>query len=152
MTDTSSNGVDTGREKHVFGWFIFPIMLLFPLVALLTYDWRAIAALQTPPQPTTNWVGALGDTFAYHGYVLVGLAVWAIPIACIALGLVLVFARRGCGLKNIAWFLLFLAACACLLQVTQHHAPGIKAALRIFSIRRKRCWKKQKRNRKQRLF
>ncbi|MBQ3806469.1 MAG: DNA translocase FtsK 4TM domain-containing protein [Kiritimatiellae bacterium] len=134
MTDTSSNGVDTSREKHVFGWFIFPIMLLFPLVALLTYDWRAIASLQTPPQPTTNWVGALGDTFAYHGYVLVGLAVWAIPIACIALGLVLVFARRGCGLKNIAWFLLFLAACACLLQVTQHHAPGIKAALERLNL------------------
>ena len=129
MTDTSSNGVDANREKHVFGWFIFPIMLLFPLVALLTYDWRAIATLHTPPQPTTNWVGALGDAFAYHGYMLIGLAVWIIPIACIALGLSLVFARRGCGLRSIAWFVVLLAACACLLQVAQHHAPGIKAAL-----------------------
>ena len=129
MTDTSSTGVDTSREKHVFGWFIFPILLLFPLVALLTYDWRAIAALHTPPQATTNWVGALGDAFAYHGYMLVGLAVWIIPIACIALGLALVFARRGCGLRSIAWFVVLLAACACLLQVAQHHAPGIKAAI-----------------------
>ena len=129
MTDTSSTGVDTSREKHVFGWFIFPILLLFPLVALLTYDWRAIAALHTPPQATTNWVGALGDAFAYHGYMLVGLAVWIIPVACIALGLALVFARRGCGLRSIAWFVVLLAACACLLQVAQHHAPGIKAAI-----------------------
>jgi S-DNA-T family DNA segregation ATPase FtsK/SpoIIIE len=134
MTDTSSTGVDTSREKHVFGWFIFPIMLLFPLVALLTYDWRAIAALHTPPQPTTNWVGALGDTFAYHGYMLVGLAVWIIPIACIALGLVLVFARRGCGLRSIAWFIVLLTACACLLQVAQKHAPGISAALERLNL------------------
>ena len=134
MTDTSSNGADANREKHVFGWFIFPILLLFPLVALLTYDWRSIAALHTPPQDTTNWVGALGDAFAYHGYTLVGLAIWAVPIACVALGLVLVFTRRGCGLKGIVWFCVLLAACACLLQVAQHHAPGIKAALERLNL------------------
>jgi len=134
MTDTSSNGADVDRERHVFGWFIFPILLLFPLVALLTYDWRAIAALHTPPQDTTNWVGALGDAFAYHGYTLVGLAVWAVPIACVALGLVLIFTRRGCGLRSIAWFFVLLAACACLLQVAQRHAPGILAALERLNL------------------
>ncbi len=128
MTDTSSSTADAGREKRVIGWFIFPITLLFPLVALLTYDWHSIAALQTPPHETTNWVGALGDAFAYHGYTLVGLAVWVVPVACIVLGLVLVLTRRGCGLRSIVWFFVLLAASACLLQVAQRHAPGISAA------------------------
>ena len=52
MTDTSSTGADANREKHVFGWFIFPILLLFPLVALLTYDWRAMPSLCSPPMMT----------------------------------------------------------------------------------------------------
>ena len=81
MTDTSSN-IDISREKHIFGWMLFPISL-FPLVALLTYDWRSVAALQIPPMPSTNWVGALGDSFAYIGYTTIGLAVWTIPVVCI---------------------------------------------------------------------
>jgi len=129
MTDTSCSTADAGRARHVFGWFLFPIALLFPLVALLTYDWRAIAALQTPPKASTNWVGALGDAFAYHGYQLVGLAVWIVPVACVALALALVLARRGCGLRGVAWLLVLLAAAACLLQVAQRHAPGISAAV-----------------------
>ena len=134
MTDNPSSTADAGREKRVIGWFIFPIALLFPLVALLTYDWHSIAALQTPPHETTNWVGALGDAFAYHGYTLVGLAVWIIPIACIALCLALILTRRGCGLRSVAWFFVLLAASACLLQVAQNHAPGIKAALERLNL------------------
>ena len=75
MTDPSSN-TDTGREKHIFGWLPF-LISPFPLVALLTYDWRSIEALHVPALPSTNWVGALGDSFAYYGYTTIGLAVCA---------------------------------------------------------------------------
>ncbi len=127
MTDTSSN-IDASREKHVFGWLLFPISL-FPLVALLTYDWRSVAALRVPPLPSTNWVGALGDSFAYLGYMSIGLAVWTIPVVCIVLGLCLVGGRRLNLGRRAPWFALFVAACACLLQAAQGHAPGISAAL-----------------------
>ena len=133
MTDTSSNTTDESKARHVFGWFLFPISL-FPLVALLTYDWRSIAALQSPPQPTTNWIGALGDAFAYYGYQIVGLAIWIVPVACILLGLCLVAGRKIGNLRRALWFLVLLAASACLLQVAQNHAPGISAAIRRINI------------------
>ena len=132
MTDTSSN-FDISREKHIFGWMLFPISL-FPLVALLTYDWRSVAALQVPPMPSTNWVGALGDSFAYLGYTTIGLAVWTIPVVCIVLGLCLVGGRKLNLGRRAPWFALFVAACACLLQVAQHHAPGISAAIERVNI------------------
>ena len=128
MTETSSNTAEPSIEKHVFGWLLF-IVSLFPLVALLTYDWRSVAALRVPPLPSTNWVGALGDTFAYYGYTVIGLAVWIIPVVCVALALCLVGGRRLRLGRRIPWFALLLAACACLLQVAQRHAPGISAAL-----------------------
>ena len=114
MTETSSNTAEPSIEKHVFGWLLF-IVSLFPLVALLTYDWRSVAALRVPPLPSTNWVGALGDTFAYYGYTVIGLAVWIIPVVCVALGLCLVGGRRLRLGRRIPWFALLLAACACLL-------------------------------------
>ena len=131
MTDTSSS-IDS-HEKHIFGWLLFPISL-FPLVALMTYDWRSVAALQVPPMPSTNWVGALGDSFAYYGYTTIGLAVWIIPAICIVLGLCLVAGHRLNFVRRAPWFTIFLAACACLLQVAQHHAPGISAALERVNI------------------
>ena len=132
MTDTSSN-VDISREKHIFGWMLFPISL-FPLVALLTYDWRSVAALRVPPMPSTNWVGALGDSFAYLGYTTIGLAVWTIPVVCIVLGLCLVGGRKLHLSRRAPWFALFVAACACLMQVAQSHAPGISSALERVNV------------------
>ena len=129
MTDNSSSMNNSVRSGHgIFGWLLFPISL-FPLVALLTYDWRSLSALHVPPQPSTNWIGPLGDTFAYAGYQFVGLAVWIIPVVCIVLALFLVAGRRVLHLRRTLWLLLLLSACACLMQVAQSHAPGIQAAL-----------------------
>ena len=45
MTDRSSNIADRGPGRRpVIAWLLFPLAL-FPLAALLTYDWRAIPAL-----------------------------------------------------------------------------------------------------------
>ena len=128
MTDRSSSTTDQGHGRHIVGWLLFPLSL-FPLVALMTYDWRAVPALHVPPLASTNWVGALGDAFAYHGYVLIGLAVWIIPVVCVILGLCLVTGRAAGLRRRSPWFVVFLLAAACLLQVAQAHAPGISAAL-----------------------
>ncbi len=118
MTDNSTS------NTKLFGWLLIPLSL-FPLVALLTYDWRAISALCTPSVPSSNWIGALGDGFAYYGYQLFGLAIWAILVLCIfgAIGLLFFHFRPG---KRTFWFLLFLLSVACQMQVVAKHAPGIK--------------------------
>ena len=49
MIESSSNSnADTRKAANRFvGWLLFPLSL-FPLVALLTYDWRAIPFLNLP--------------------------------------------------------------------------------------------------------
>ncbi len=133
MIDKSSKSDDPGKptEKNFFGWILFPISL-FPLVALLTYDWRA-SALRIPATPSSNWIGALGDTFAYYGYQLFGLAIWIVPIICIVGAICIVVGHKRPGRRSL-WFMLFLLCAACLMQVAQHHAPGISALLEKINL------------------
>ena len=134
MTDSSSTNTDSRRsERHAIGWLLFPIAL-FPLVALLTYDWHAIEALQTPPRPSSNWIGALGDGFAYIGYSAVGLAIWVVPALCIAAGLCRITGRRlHSGVRKL-WLLAFVTSAACLMQSAQGRAPGMDALLTSLNI------------------
>ncbi len=134
MTEPHSNA-DTRRKeaRSAFGWLLFPVSL-FPLVALLTYDWRAISALQSPSVTSSNWVGALGDGFAYYGYLFFGLAIWILPALCILAGLMRVTGRRFFTRGRIAWTLLFIVCSACLAQTVQGHAPGIAALLDTLNL------------------
>ncbi len=125
MTETSSN-------TKLFGWLLIPLSL-FPLVALLTYDWRAMPNLNMPALPSSNWIGALGDGFAYFGYQLFGLAIWVVPILCIVGAIALLFFHFRPG-KRTLWFLLFLLSVACQMQVVQSHAPGISSLLENINI------------------
>lgn len=133
MTNESSNTDNRRPERHAIGWLLFPISL-FPLVALLTYDWRAVDALQTPPAPSSNWIGALGDGFAYTGYTLIGLAVWIIPALCIAAGVFRITGRRlHAGMRKL-WLIACTVCAACLVQVLQKHAPGLDALLETLNL------------------
>ena len=126
MTDTSSrkNTKETNEEKHAYGWLL-PLFAFFPFIALVTYDWHAIAALNVPPTPSANWIGALGDGFAYWGYKLVGLAVWLVPVLCIIGGLLYATGRRlHTGLRKL-WLLAFVATVSCLLENAAVNLPGI---------------------------
>ena len=134
MTDSNTTTDNRRQERHAIGWFLFPILAIFPLVSLLTYDWRAVAALQTPPSPSTNWIGALGDGFAYWGYTLVGLAIWTVPVFCLAAGLFRLTGHRlNSGMRKL-WLVLSCASLACLLEAAQGHAPGLDAALAASNI------------------
>ena len=113
-------------ERRFTGWLFFPIAL-FPLVALLTYDHGAIGSLNAPVRSSTNWIGAIGDGFAYCAYLTFGLAAWIIPVLFIVIGArVVVGARLRPGRRTV-WTLVFLVAAACLLDVLQSSAPGIEA-------------------------
>ena len=133
MTEASSSSSEAKGGRSIFGWLLFPIAL-FPLVALLTYDWRSVPSLKIPADPSTNWIGPLGDTFAYAGYQLVGLAVWIVPVVCIIVALFLVAGRRILHFRRTMWFLVMLSASACLIQVAQKHAPGISSAISHVNI------------------
>ena len=124
MTEPFSNQTDATSRHGIVPWVLFPLSL-FPLVALLTYDWHAVATLNTPPAHSSNWIGALGDGFAYYGYVLLGLAVWIIPCLCILAAVCLLFSIRLRLGRRVPWVLLLLLAAAGLLQVFGEHAPGV---------------------------
>ena len=128
MTDPSTNADGGKSEKRFLGWMLSPVSL-FPLVALLTYDWRSSAALHMPPEPSSNWIGALGDAFAYYGYQLFGLAIWVVPVACLIVGICTLAGFRVRLGRRSLWVSLTLLCAACLMQVAQAHAPGISALL-----------------------
>ncbi len=116
MTEPSDNQTDSARLGSLIAWVLFPLTL-FPLVALLTYDWRSISSLQTPPLPHTNWIGALGDNFAYYGYGIFGLAIWIVPIWCALYGVAVARTRKFKFSRRAWWMVAFIVAIACLIQV-----------------------------------
>ena len=126
MTEPSRlpDGAETRRS--VVAWLLFPLAL-FPLGALLSYDWRARPELCVPPAPSHNWIGALGDGFAYYGYLVFGLAIWIVPLVCVIAALCLIRGRRMRPGRREIWFTAFLASVSCLLQVLGTHANGISA-------------------------
>ena len=126
-TSTDANGEPRPHERRFVGWLLFPLSL-FPLAALMTYDWRS-SPLNIPAEPSSNWIGATGDAFAYWGYLLFGLALWVVPVACVIVGLCLVAGRISRPWRRTLWATLFLLCAACLMQVAQGHAPGISALL-----------------------
>ena len=115
MTEQSSSPAESSVRRNVFAWLLFPLAL-FPLVALLTYDWRAMPQINTPPLPSSNWIGALGDSFAYYGYLLFGLAIWILPVVCVVAALCLVLGRRMRPGRRELWFAVFLGTVSSLLQ------------------------------------
>lgn len=123
MTETSETNLGSGKRR-LFGWILFPIAL-FPLAALLTYDWRA-TDLQIPAAHSTNWIGPLGDFFAYYGYCLLGFAVWILPVYCIVISCRIIAGESLRPGIRLLWRSLLLVAAASLLQIMEHNAPGIK--------------------------
>ena len=135
MTDTSSrkNDKENHEDKHALGWLL-PLFAFFPFVALVTYDWHAIADLNLPPAPSANWIGALGDCFAYWGYKLFGLAIWLVPVLCIIGGILFATGRRlHSGMRKL-WLVGFVAAVACLLESAAVELPGIGRILRQINV------------------
>jgi len=129
MSDTYSNQSDRSIKKTVIAWMLSPLAL-FPLAALITYDWHAIVELNTPPEVSSNWIGALGDRFAYYGYLLFGLAIWLVPIMCI---IAMMGRLRGRSVRpslRAAWLLVFISSVSSLLQGIGSH-PGLIATLTL---------------------
>ncbi len=124
MNEPYSSTAENKGVKLLVPWLAITLSF-FPLMALLTYDWRSIPQLMNPPAPHSNWIGALGDGFAYYGYTIFGLAVWLIPAISLLSGINAVrkhklkFAGRG------VWYMLMIVSVSCLLQVIGRHGGAV---------------------------
>lgn len=109
---------DTSKphKKTFIGWLFFPISL-FPLAALLTYNQSAMIENQIPAAPSTNWIGPIGDNFAYYGYDFLGLTIWIVPLYCILIGCK---SASGASLRpglKFFWCINLLISAAALVQI-----------------------------------
>ena len=139
MTETSSSSTDVRTRRGLVAVSAL-LLALFPLIALLTYDWHAVAALNTPPSPTANWIGPLGDGFAYYGYATFGLAVWIVPVACVLAAFARLRATRKFSFRRGLSFLVFLVSVSCLVQVFGGRLPALESAVRQTNIANAGGW------------
>ncbi|MBR1871547.1 MAG: DNA translocase FtsK 4TM domain-containing protein [Kiritimatiellae bacterium] len=104
-------------RRRMWGFSILPLTLL-PLLALYTYDWHDIAELCIPPNETPmNMIGIAGARFAYAGYKLVGLAVWAVPLLMALAGFILACGRAFKPSRRMFAMLLFMVSGTSLLEL-----------------------------------
>ena len=103
--------------RRVFGALLFPVAL-FPLLSLVTYDWRDISWLNVPPlTPPANLIGVAGAWSVFIGYSLLGLALWLVPFFVLLLSFMLLSGRNLRIGRRSAWMGLFTVALCCLLQL-----------------------------------
>ena len=111
--------VDSERiaQHRLIGVLLFPVAL-FPLLSLLTYNWRDISWLNSPPlSPPANLIGVVGAWSVFIGYSLIGLAVWIVPVLTLFFSGMLLYGRiMRVGLRAF-WMVLFLVALCCLIQL-----------------------------------
>ena len=124
---------DTHVRRRILGFFLFPVAF-FPLLALLSYDWRAIPTLCIPPlRPTANLIGIAGDWFAYAGYATFGLAIWVVPLLCLFAGFRLILGRTFHPGRRTLGIALFTLALTCLVQLTGS-TPAVRTVLHTLNI------------------
>jgi S-DNA-T family DNA segregation ATPase FtsK/SpoIIIE len=116
MAETTTRDADGGTRRWL-GLALLPVFL-FALLGLLTYDWRDIGWLQSPPnRPPANLIGLFGAWSTFFGYHLFGLGLWLVPVWIGAAAVMLLTGRgREVGVRT-AWASLFLLALCGLLQL-----------------------------------
>jgi S-DNA-T family DNA segregation ATPase FtsK/SpoIIIE len=114
-----------GRRLRLTGFLLLPLTV-FPLLSLISYDWRDISLLQAPPNdPPVNMFGLVGAWCTFGAYVLLGLGAWLLPFW---LALFCLLAALGRGKRmgaRLGWCALIQAMCCALLQL----GDGIFAGL-----------------------
>jgi S-DNA-T family DNA segregation ATPase FtsK/SpoIIIE len=105
------------RYRRVIGVLLFPI-ILFPLLSLVTYNWRDISWLNAPPlSPPSNLIGLVGAWSAFIGYSVMGLTVWVVPFFALIFSGLLLYGRVVNMGRRAFWMLLFVVALCCLTQL-----------------------------------
>ena len=128
MAEPANKAISSATEnenktrRRLIGFFLFPLAL-FPFLALMSYRWQAMEALNVPPEESSNLIGVIGDAFAYNGYRILGLAIWAVAPLTLFIGLLLVLGKTLRPGRRSLSFLLFMSATTCLLQLLGKSSP-----------------------------
>ncbi len=118
-TENVADRLEYERRWHrrLTGALLFPIAL-FPLLSLLTYNWRDISWLSSPPlSPPANLIGLVGAWAVFVGYSIFGLAMWLVPFLVLLFSAMLLHGQIVRIGRRAAWTLLFLTALCCLIQL-----------------------------------
>ncbi|MBO4288162.1 MAG: DNA translocase FtsK 4TM domain-containing protein, partial [Kiritimatiellae bacterium] len=108
---------ETRTQRRLIGVLLLPIAF-FPLLSLISYDWRDISMLNSPPlSPAANLIGPFGAWFAFIGYSVFGLAVWVVPILVLTASVFLLDGRITRIGRRAAWMCLFTCALCGLFQL-----------------------------------
>ncbi|MEI6210525.1 MAG: DNA translocase FtsK 4TM domain-containing protein [bacterium] len=130
MDDTKKKELSASVHRLI-GLALVPV-LIFALLGLLTYDWRDISWLQSPPnKPPANLIGVAGAWVAFFSYNLLGVGVWAVPVWVAAMAGMLIFNRSdGLG-RRTGWSVVFLLALCALIQLAGGVLDGVLDELNI---------------------
>jgi S-DNA-T family DNA segregation ATPase FtsK/SpoIIIE len=105
------------RYRRVAGVLLLPI-ILFPLLSLVSYNWRDISWLNAPPlSPPANLIGLVGAWSVFIGYSVMGLALWVVPFFALVFSGMLLYGRIVRVGWRAFWMALFVVALCCLLQL-----------------------------------
>lgn len=103
--------------RRLIGVILFPIAL-FPLLAMVTYNWRDISWLNSPPlSPPANLVGTVGAWSVFIGYHVFGVAVWTIPFFALVFSALLIYGKIAHMVRRLVWVILLLVSLCGLVQL-----------------------------------
>lgn len=125
---------DRRMRLRVMGLFLLPLSV-FPLLSILTYNWRDISWLNSPPlDPCSNWIGPVGAWSVFLGYSYIGLALWTVPFIVIIFGLLMTAGKMIYVYRKLVWGLLFIVSLACMLQLGGDGAlKGLMEEINIYN-------------------
>lgn len=104
-------------HRRLFGIILLPIAF-FPLLSMITYNWRDISLLNAPPlTPPANLIGLAGAWSVFLGYHVFGLVLWLVPFLVLGFSILLLYGKIATIGRKMAWMLLFLIAMCCLVQL-----------------------------------
>jgi S-DNA-T family DNA segregation ATPase FtsK/SpoIIIE len=109
--------VERRAHRRLFGIILLPIAF-FPLLSLITYNWRDISLLNAPPlTPPANLIGLAGAWSVFFGYHVFGLVLWIVPFLVLGFSILLLYGKIATIGRKMAWMFLFLIALCCLVQL-----------------------------------
>jgi S-DNA-T family DNA segregation ATPase FtsK/SpoIIIE len=109
--------VERRAHRRLFGIILLPIAF-FPLLSMITYNWRDISLLNVPPlTPPANLIGLVGAWSVFLGYHVFGLVLWVVPFLVLGFSILLLYGKVATVGRKMAWMFLFLMALCCLVQL-----------------------------------
>jgi hypothetical protein len=109
--------IERRAHRRLFGVILLPIAF-FPLLSLVTYNWRDISYLNAPPlTPPANLIGLVGAWSTFIGYNIFGLVLWILPFIVLSFSIMLLYGKIATVGRKMAWMVLFLIALCCLVQL-----------------------------------